>query len=229
MSRRFDGRYAIHSSKCVNALFILKGAIEAADSFLDAADLIAEDRQHRQEPPQDEQDLLRAMLLFATAGLDAMVKQLVREALPAVIDASPGATEKLQEYIASRLKAKDGSRDHVYLAEILSDREPRQKLVQDLIRDLTSGSLQSFDELKRAASYFEIRIQEICPHEAAVKEVFLARNQISHDMDIDFSQSDHPRRPRSRDVMMDHVQRIFDLASRFLDAVGKRLPSDRSG
>jgi hypothetical protein len=157
-----------------------------------------------------------------------MVKQLVRDTLAAVIDANPRATEKLQEYIAGRLKGRDGARDHVYLAEILSDREPRQKLVQDLIRDLTSGSLQSVEELKRAASYFEIRIQDICRDEADLKEVFLARNQISHDMDIDFGQSDHPRRPRSRDVMMDKAQRIFDLASAFLDTVGKRLPSYRS-
>ena len=67
-----------------NSQFILCSAHDAASSFLDTFNKVREARQAKGTPTDEEQDLLRAMLLFATAGLDSMVKQLVtdRDTLP---------------------------------------------------------------------------------------------------------------------------------------------------
>ena len=53
-----------------------------------------------------EQDQLRAMLVFAAAGLDAMVKCLVRNALPALLaDGDPAIDQRLKSFVSRKAKA----------------------------------------------------------------------------------------------------------------------------
>jgi hypothetical protein len=59
--------------------------------------------QGGKESDEAQQDLLRAALLFAAAGVDSMVKQLIADALPAVIERSEGARAKLEDYVDRRL------------------------------------------------------------------------------------------------------------------------------
>jgi len=52
---------------------------------------------------------LRAMVLFAGAGLDSMVKQLTRDALAVIIEQDKGATVQFKDYIERRLGDDDRS------------------------------------------------------------------------------------------------------------------------
>ncbi|MGH8524924.1 MAG: hypothetical protein ACREXY_12125, partial [Gammaproteobacteria bacterium] len=171
-----------------------------------------------------EQDLLRAMLSFASAGLDSMAKQLIRDALPAVLASNEAAPQMFKAFIERRLKIGEGI-DHRLLADVLGDRQPRSRLIQVLVDDLTSRSLQSTEEILRAAAAFDIKSSAVAADPRRLTEVFRVRNQIAHEMDVDFTRQNRSRRPRARDVMVGHTNQVFGVAAAFLANVDLKLPA----
>jgi hypothetical protein len=53
--------------------------------------------------------------------------------------------------------------------------------------------------------------------------VFRARNQIAHEMDIDFSQPRRNRASRRRQDMVEYTTAVLDCAARFVGGVDSRL------
>jgi hypothetical protein len=151
-----------------------------------------------------------------------MIKQLVKDTLHAVIASRPGATQNFKEHIANRLKVGEEV-DREFLADVLGDSDPRKKLIAHLIIDLTAKSLQSTDQLLRIASYFDIPSREITTDANHLRTVFKARNQISHEMDVDFTQPNRSRRPRARGMMIGFANDIFLVSSNFLRGVDERI------
>ena len=133
------------------AHIILAGAYDAASHFLELFESVRQDRRAKGAPRNREQDLLRAMLVFACAGLDSMLKQMVRDALVSVIDRDQGAEAQFRSFVEKRL-SRQGNPDPKLLSELLTSRNPRSVLIGHLVDDLTSRSLQSKDEVLRAAS-----------------------------------------------------------------------------
>ena len=209
---------------CDSAYLILCNAHDASSSFLDIFQTTREARRARGTPTDEEQDLLRAMLAFAGAGLDSMVKQLIADALPSVVDAQKGAAESFSSFVEKRLN-RGGELDHKLISEVLCDSSPRKRLVGELTRELTSGSLQSTDALLRAGSFFDIPSRNLCQDPQALTEVFRARNQMIHEMDVDFGQTNRNRRPRRKQAMVDSTNRIFSVGRNFLVVVAARLPA----
>jgi hypothetical protein len=177
------------------------------------------------EDPEDsevQQDLLRATLLLATAGVDAMVKQLIHDALPLVITYSEGARAKLVDFVDRRLRQDDQSGMKLIAAALASD-GPRATIVDALSRELRSSSLQSVEELSKAVAFFDIPTTDVIPDVPALGEVFKARNKIAHEMDVDFEQAEGHRVPRDRDTVVTYVNRVFETANAILAAVDQRL------
>jgi hypothetical protein len=162
------------------------------------------------------------MLVFSTAGLDSMVKQLVRDALPNVINKDTGATEQFKRHIERRITKIEGI-DRRFLADILGDPNPRTRLLDQLVSDLTGGSLQSTEQLSRVAAFFNIPSNRIYDDTQHLSEIFSTRNQIAHEMDIDFSQTNRSRRPRARRTMIQFTNDIFGVSSNFLSQVDSKL------
>jgi hypothetical protein len=210
------------SPACENAHAILCNAHDAASSFLDIFETVRTSRKAKGMPTDEEQDLLRAMLVFASAGLDSMAKQLVRDALPSTIERDIGSTEMFKEHIERRLNVEERS-SRRFLANILGDANPRQCLMEQLLTDLTSESLQSTEQLLKVASYFNIPSKKITQSPDSLKEVFRVRNEIGHEMDIDFSQSNRSRRPRAKEKMVAHTNELFRVAGAFLSEVDLKL------
>src|SRR5271154_1117008 len=94
---------------CQDAHVILCNAHDAVRSFLDTFETVRKARKAKGMPTDEEQDLLRAMVLFAGAGLDSTVKQLIRDSLPAIIDHDEGATVQFKDYIDKRLRDESPS------------------------------------------------------------------------------------------------------------------------
>jgi hypothetical protein len=210
------------STACQNAYAILCNAHDAASSFLDIFETVRQARGAKGMPTDEEQDLLRAMLIFAAAGLDSMAKQLVTDALSMVIERDPGATEMFKRFIERRLKRAE-ELDRRFLAHILGDQQPRVRLLDELVADLTSGSLQSTEELLRVAASFNIPSNDICRQPAYLSKIFIARNEIAHEMDVDFSQANRTRRPRAKDMMTSFTSEIFKVSASFLSEVDRKL------
>lgn len=184
------------------------------------------------KPAEDhyEQDLLRAMLLFACSGLDAAVKQLVRDALESVIAQDEGSQGQFAKYIERRLKRSASEElgqstagfDYGLLAGALASPQPRQALISSLKESLTADSLQSRDQLLKVAAHFALTRDDVLAADKVTKEAFLARNQLAHEMDIDFVAEDK-RRDRSYSDMVRWSENILEVAATFIDRVAEKL------
>lgn len=206
----------------LNAHSILQRACDSAQSFFDAFAQIRQARNAKGTPTDHEQDLLRAALIFAAAGLDSMVKQLVRDTLRAVLAKETGARLQFSDFVQSRLKRKDPV-DLKYLAEALVAERPTEHLAAELVRELTGNSVQSKDQLLSVAAYFAIPADEITKKPDEIKRVFDARNQIAHEMDIQFKQANRSRRSRTYQDMVRFTSTVLTAAVAFYTAVEKRL------
>lgn len=211
------------STLCQGAYVILCNAHDAASSFLAAFETVRANRNARGMPTDEEQNLLRAMLLFASAGLDSLAKQLIRDALPTVLESNDGAAKMFKTFVERRLRDKD-ELDHRLLADVIADRQPRARLVSLLVDDLTSRSLQSTEELLKAGAAFDIASNEVTNDPRRLADIFRARNQIAHEMDVDFTRPNRSRRPRARGVMVGHTNEIFRVAGALLVGVDLRIP-----
>lgn len=211
-----------------NAFTILCSAHNAASSFLDIFEATRETRKAKGTPTDEEQNLLRAMLVFAGAGLDAIIKQLVRDALSLTIDRSTGAEGNLKTFISKRL-ARQNTLDPSFLSSVLASRDPRDVLVSELVDDLISQSLQSKEQVLRVASYFDIPSPALAPDLKLLERIFRARNEIVHEMDVDFAQKNRNRRPRRKAEMIGHTTEILRLANAFLIEVDRGLGQVSAG
>ena len=205
-----------------NSHIIIEGAFDIASSFLTLFDESRRNSNTTDAPADKEQDLLRAMLVFACAGLDSMLKQIVRDALGKVIDSREGANVQFKRYIEKRL-SRQGALDQKFLSDILTRPDPRNGLVEELVNEITSKSLQSKDQILRTASYFDIESDRIASKPEFLDEIFNCRNQISHELDVDLEQTNMDRRPRQKDRMIEYTKEILKLANNILLEVDKRL------
>jgi hypothetical protein len=203
-----------------NAHTIFINSIRAAYSFLHQFETSR--RGRRGAPTDAEQDLLRAMLTFASSGLDSMVKQLVRDALPQVIEKDDGSMILFSERVEKSIFKKQDTDTKLLTKAILSD-SPRKTLIENFINELTENSLQSAEELLRIGAYFNIASGDITTDVDKLKQIFRVRNQISHEMDIDFTQSNRSRRPRRRDKMISYTNDLLKIGKAFLEHVDRKL------
>ncbi len=102
MARHFNQPKQDLTSPCIGAQAILGQAYNACESFHVT---FREFRTGvgRGTTSDAHQDILRAMLIFAWAGLDSAIKRLVRDALQSVIDQDAGAQTNFTETIRRRL------------------------------------------------------------------------------------------------------------------------------
>ncbi len=180
-------------------------------------------------PSTEQQDLLRAMLIFAGAGLDACAQQIVRDALPKLVETHPDAREALINF-GARVLRKSGDAggatvDTKVLASILVG-NPEANLIERLIDELTGSSMQSVEELKRVASHLGVASSAALMQAVnKVKEPLSIRNRIAHDMDIKFTEGKKRNRtPRKRKNMVTSANYLLEAAEKLIIAVDNELP-----
>ncbi len=96
----------------------------------------------------NQQDLYRAMLIFACAGLDIFLKQLITEKLPKLIAADKNSREEFKKYILRGL-SKDTNKLLNTVALALVDSNPKEIFLNEYIKKITGDSLQSLEQLFR--------------------------------------------------------------------------------
>jgi hypothetical protein len=77
--------------------------------------------------------------------------------------------------------------------------------------------------LFKAAAYFDIPSAELTNNADLLAEIFTVRNQISHEMDIDFSQPVGNRRPRDLSKMLSYTSELLNVLKTFLYIVESKL------
>ena len=122
-------------------------------------------------------EIARSSLVMGGACLDAATKQTIRDCLLLIAELDPLVRKQLTKRIGRSLK-KD--KDNQILADLLVWREIALKeVLNDIIDDIVSGSLQSVEQMKKVHKMFEV---EFTPS-AELGKALHARNQIVHEMD----------------------------------------------
>jgi hypothetical protein len=176
------------------------------------------------------------MLVFACAGLDVFVKQLIRTKLPSLITADRTAEGKFKEYVKRGLK-KDDKEVLNTVALALIDRNPREVFLKEYVESMTGESLQSVEELCRVSDASGLDTKSIFSSEKRnlLKDVFTVRNQIIHEMDITVTADPskktgyRTRRQRRAEVLEKHTRTILDLAQEIFSAYKKRFEEFKIG
>lgn len=179
---------------------------------------------YRTSSAPEKEDLLRAMLVFASSGLDSMVKQMVRDCLKDIImKPNLGAHQQFVNYIKTKLK-KDEKMELDFISKILAENDPKNAILEEYVKDLTSGSMQSYESLSKITAAFDINTDLVINNRIFLKQIFEVRNKISHEMDIDFtSRTGSTRNVRSETDMIAYTNEIFKIAKQFLDNVSSKL------
>lgn len=208
-----------------NAKVILRHA-EATTDYL----ISLYGRKGRGGTTDQQQDVLRSSLLFASSGLDAVVKQLITDCLKQVILRDIGAFTEFESFILRKIKqTKDvpekafDKSGYLLLAKSLASNAPQAVFLNDLKESLTKGSLQSLDQLLKVAANFGITTEELLIKPEQLKEAFEARNQIAHEMDINLLNKTRRRRTRDRTKTSQYKNWILVTAKNYIIAVEKKL------
>lgn len=214
---------------CEQAKLILETAHESAGALLSAYDLARAQRGRPRGMTTDaEQDLLRSMLVMAAAGLDATVKQLIQDALPALLQVDDKAQNSFEKFIARRLgndvAIATGGTGIRLLASALASPSPQRRLISDYVGQLIGGSLQSSDSLFEVAAALGADPNGVGIRPAELNPIFQTRNKIIHELDINLSARQRTRNVRSQSTMIAHTNRLFAVAVGLLGSAHDRLP-----
>jgi hypothetical protein len=207
----------------------LEGAHDAVESVLSNLEKIrqlrkAEGGDIRGVLTNNETDMLRAAVVFTGAGLDATLKQLIRDTLPNLLEVSIQAHEKFERFAGERMGTGEIA-DTRAIARYLTSANPRERLIEDYVYDLAGSSLQSADEVQKVAGALGIDDKDLRKRIEALKPLFVARNEISHELDLQSPEkaADRTRRSRGMEKTVTICNMGFDVCQRIVNAVGMKL------
>ena len=168
-----------------------------------------------------EEDLLRAAVVFTGAGLDATLKQLIRDTLPSLLEVNDQAQEKFEAFAADRLGTGEIA-DAKVIARYLTSPDPRVRLIEDYIYELTGSSLQSAEEVQKVAGALGIDDPQLRKRITDLRDLFVARNEISHELDLQRPEQpgDRTRRTRRIGATKGLCQEGLEVAQLIVNAVG---------
>lgn len=109
------------------------------------------------------------------------------------------------------------------MAQVLADKSPRAKLVEDYIRELTGDSLQSADEILRTAAALGLDTKALALDIPRLKDIFQIRNKIIHELDLDLNAPKRKRKVRSQKDLLDNSDFMLATIKKLLEAVDKAI------
>lgn len=234
-TKKRSSRKATPPSETAKARAILDQATQAKKSLLGACDASRTARGDgkgglaKGTLTNAEQDLLRAMLVFAGAGLDAVLKQLVKDALRGLASKDSSVQAELEKFAIRQLRddgaLSDAASGRKFLGQIIASPRPQDRLLDLYIRDLTGDSLQSPDQVMKTATALGLDTAKLAINVGKLRSVFDTRNTIIHELDIDLEGKTRKRNNRGRDSMEKDADLLLDLSRRFIEEVERKLKS----
>lgn len=213
--------------ECSLAYLILKHAHKTcaalAEAFRTVRKIEAEKngKSTRGNTSDKEQDLLRAMLVFACAGLDSMLKQLIRDAVPR-LSSVPHSTSRdaLQKFVRRRLGGIDADEfavpDRDFLTTVLLSDCTLSGCIEALIEEKTGRSLQARGQIEDVLPHLGVDNSIMQDYRNGLDEALKNRNEIIHEMDINFGQPNRSRFQRKIGESFEQVNLVLELAEKIL-------------
>ncbi|MFJ1831656.1 hypothetical protein [Streptomyces sp. NPDC088178] len=174
----------------IPAWWKLRSTHSSVSGLFDTLHLVRRERSQQNKAEtrgrlhSDAQDLLRAAIVFTSAGVDASVQALIEHAVPVLITQPGTPRDKYETFVEEQARApkvEDG-----FLAALKSQ-DPRPELLSLYVLSKTKASFQGSGDLKtRAASSLGITNQQIHKGRFTSLDVFFtARNDVAHRLDMD--------------------------------------------
>ena len=200
----------------------------SASSLLTAFDDAKTNRGNPREVLTDqEQDILRAALVMSCAGMDGSLKQGIRGCLQHLLDTDDQVRDGFEKFIRKRIGGESdilemgGSAK--FLARILADSSPRDRLIEEYIRELTGESLQSAEEVMRTVAALGMDHKALKLDIPRLKDTFQLRNEIIHELDIGLDAPKRKRKVRSQSDLLDSTDFILDVTRTVLRELNKKV------
>lgn len=175
---------------------------------------------------EGEVDLLRSSIVLAGAGLEAVLKRLVSDALPGLLGTprkNSGAVRKYKEYVRGQFQ--DRGATGAWIEAIISE-DPRPQMTSLYIDALISRSIQSETELRAVRDALGIDEEQV-PNDriAGVRGFLSARNQVAHDLDLKKpkDESRGQRYQRTIPKVLGHCNEAVSLTSCYVLCVSDLL------
>ncbi len=208
---------------------VLKQAQLSVKGFYQSLDAIRSARNATGNLTNQEQDLLRASVVFAAAGLDAVVKELIREAIRALAEHEPDVQKELETFVQRQLRGDSDEADATvgrkFLASILVSNSPQKRLIDEYILELTGSSLQSVSQLHKAAKALGLAAADVGIRNDELRPIFDARNKMIHELDVNLDKTAARRNQNSRttDSMKNWSDKLLFVAEELVKGVEKKL------
>lgn len=167
-----------------------------------------------------------AMFVFATGGLDSLIKQAIKDVLAILIDLNAGANSMFESFVEREIqdkKSDENKIDSKLMAKLLTSNNPREELKIILAYNLTSNSLQSKDQILKIAAYFDVPSASIVKDFGELQNIFLERNKIIHEMDINFDGKGSKRNKRKVTEIVKYINVLLELGEKFIEEVDNRM------
>ena len=174
-----------------------------------------------------EQDILRAALVMSCAGVDAALKQAIRDCFEHLLEKSKLVRDGFEKFIRKRISGEGDVLELAagakFLALVLAEKQPRTKLIEEYIRELTGDSLQSVDEILRTTAALGLDNKALGLNVARLRDIFVIRNKIIHELDLDLTAPKRKRKVRSQADLLDNSDFMLSTIKALLEALDKTL------
>ncbi|MCX4675697.1 hypothetical protein OG413_10330 [Streptomyces sp. NBC_01433] len=188
----------------IPAWWKLRSTHSSVSGLFDTLHLVRRERSQQNKAEtrgrlhSDAQDLLRAAIVFTSAGVDASVQALIEHAVPELITRPGTPRDKYETFVEEQARAPKV--EDSFLAALKSQ-DPRPELLSLYVQSKTKASFQGSGDLRtRAASSLGITNQQVPKGRFTSLDVFFtARNDVAHRLDMDdVTRADAapPRKPR---------------------------------
>lgn len=203
------------------AFVILEHGVDSVNALASFYSQITKARG-RGAPKHEDQDLLRVMVVMAGSCLDACLKRIVRQCYPALALENDRVREQAKKHIAKHIIQRTDNGSAEQLAEALISGNVSASLLELVSSEITKGSLQSVEEIRRVLTYVGLGDMEI---PAQLREACSVRKKIVHEMDAtDLAQHKKRRRiQRKREQMIEYARQMIELARNVLSGVDSLL------
>lgn len=212
---------------------LLDGSYRSVDDILVAAQELETIRRTgngstRGRRAQREVDLLRAALVFSSAGIDASMTRLVNDAGRALIRVSEtGAHAQYREFLKQAIPAKSVDSG---LRDVLLDMEIEETVLNYYLSQKTKASFQGSGDLKtRVVTVLGLPASTL--NQSVVKELdefFIARNEVVHQMDFtERSGRSIARQSRDLNEVMKQCNSALGVAAELVNATVSTLAKAR--
>lgn len=169
-----------------DALKIFEATQESARSLFLIYD--KEKGNKRGSATDQQQDILRAVLLLVCAGFDSFLKQLVEDTLEIVKNKNRKSRDFFTREASGLIKLKDSKEISAdVIANALMSGDPQLYFFQRIQRKLSEHSLQSYKELQNILEAFGLNRDQFADKKVEIHKMFSVRNLMAHDFDYDFS------------------------------------------